>query len=365
MDRTRTIFILIIGIALLVVCGLVSFTVINQAEPITGLSGSEKIPFFADERVQEALRKHGIEVNVQKAGSREIATSYNLCDYDFAFPAGMPAAQKIQEETRANCPGQIYDPFFTPMVIASWQPIADLLVAQGLATKENEYYFLDTNKFLELVEQDTRWSDIPGEHVFSNVNKSVLITTTDVRTSNSAAMYLALTSYVVNDNNIVESMGEAQPHLPILSDLFLKQGLRPSSTQEPFEDYLVKGMGHSPLVMVYEAQYIAQEGLQPGSILPDMVLMYPQPTIFTKHVLVGFTPEGQKLGELLETDPELQKLAIEYGLRNNNLAYFKEYTTQKNIHLPDTLVNVIDPPSYEVLEGMIQDIEQKYNQGGN
>ena len=251
------------------------------------------------------------------------------------------------------------------MVIASWKPVADLMVQQGVAQEENGYYFLDANKFLELVEQDTRWSDIPGEHLFSGVNKSVLVTTTDIRKSNSAAMYLALASYVTNENNIVESMEQTQPLMPLLSDLYLRQGLRPDSTQEPFEDYLVKGMGHSPMVMVYEAQYIAQESLQPGSILPEMVLMYPQPTIFTKHVLVGFTPEGQKLGELLETDPELQKLAIEYGLRNNDLATFKQYTSQNNIALPDTLVNVIDPPSYEVLEGMIQNIEAQYNTGGN
>ena len=366
MDRTRVIFIAILGVATIAICGIVSVSYyFNQPQPIVGLSGSEKIPFFEDERVQEVLRKNGLEVSVQKAGSRQIATNYNLCEYDFAFPAGVPAAEKIEQQANSTCPGQTYDPFFTPMVIASWKPVADLMVQQGVAQEENGYYFLDTNKLLELVEQDTRWSDIPGNHPFSGVNKSILVTTTDVRKSNSAAMYLALASYVANENNIVESMNQAQPLMPLLSDLYLRQGLRPDSTQEPFEDYLVKGMGHSPMVMVYEAQYIAQEGLQPGSILPEMVLMYPQPTIFTKHVLVGFTPEGQRLGELLETDPELQKLAIEYGLRNNDLATFKQYTSQHNIALPDTLVNVIDPPSYEVLEGMIQNIEAQYNTGGN
>ena len=41
-----------------------------------------------------------------------------------------------------------------------------------------------------------------------------------------------------------------------------------------------------------------------------------------------------------------------------------EFTAVHNITLPDTIVNVIEPPSYEVLEGLIQLIEQKYQQGG-
>lgn len=92
--------------------------------------------------------------------------------------------------------------------------------------------------------------------------------------------------------------------------------------------------------------------------------MYPSPTIFTEHVLIPFSDAGRQLGELLETDPELQKLAIEYGLRNGNLAEFRQFTADHNIILPETIVNVIEPPSYEVLEGLIQLIEQKYQQGG-
>ena len=143
--------------------------------------------------------------------------------------------------------------------------------------------------------------------------------------------------------------------MPLLSDMFLRQGLRPTSTQEPFEDYLVKGMGHSPIVMIYEAQYVAQAARGDGSISPDMVLMYPTPTIFTKHVLIPLTDQGEKLAVALETDPEFQKLAVEYGFRNSNIAYFREFTAQHNVDLPDNFVDVIEPPSYEVLEGMIQD----------
>jgi len=357
MDRTRILFFGIIFTALVIVTAVVLVTGGGGGrETAVGLIGSEKAPFFEDERVQEALQRNGLEVQVQKAGSREIATSFNLAEYDFAFPAGIPAARKIQQETGVS---QTYTPFFTPMAIASWKPLADLLVAQGIATDMGGYYLLDMDQFLQLMAAETRWQDLPGNSVFP-VSRSILLTTTDARTSNSAAMYLALASYVANEDNIVESLAEAQPIMPLMADLFLRQGLRPNSSQEPFEDYLIKGMGHSPIVLIYESQFIAQAAQNRAAILPEMVLMYPVPTIFTEHVLIPFSESGQKLGELLQTDPELRRLAIEYGLRNDDLTYFREFTGQQNIALPDSIVSVIEPPDYEVLEGMIQAIEQQY-----
>jgi hypothetical protein len=358
MRRTTIIFIVIVGVAAAI--ALVARFGPGKVTAVTGLIGSEKAPFFADTRVQKALAHHDLQVTVQKAGSREIAGRNDLNSFDFAFPAGVPAAEKIQRETGVS---KSHNPFFTPMVIASWRPIAELLVQQGFATNQGSYYTLEIAKFLPLLQNQTRWKDIPGNTAFP-ANKSVLISSTDARTSNSAAMYLALMSYVANGNNIVQSLEQAKPLLPLLADMFLRQGLRPTSTQEPFEDYLVKGMGHSPIVIIYEAQYVAQAARGDGSIQPDMVLMYPTPTIFTKHILIPFTAAGEKLAVALETDPELQRLAVEYGFRNNNLAYFREFIAQHSVTLPDSFVDVIEPPSYEVLEGMIQAIEQLYAQGG-
>ena len=267
MRRTRIVFLAIIGVALAIVA--VSLLTGSGMDRVTGLVGSEKAPFFEDPRVQKALRRHGLEVTAQKAGSREIATSFDLSQYDFVFPAGAPAAEKIQRETGK---GNAATPFFTPMAIASWKPIADLFVQQGIAQDQGGYYTVDMDALLPLVQDDVRWKDIPNNTAFP-ANKSVLITTTDVRKSNSAAMYLALMSYVANDDNVVQSMQEAQPLLPLLTNMFLRQGLRPSSSQEPFEDYLVKGMGLSPAVMIYEAQFVAQAARGDGSIQPGMVLL--------------------------------------------------------------------------------------------
>jgi hypothetical protein len=360
MQRTRIVFFVIVGLAI-AIAAFATFRFGPQSvTQVTGLIGSEKAPFFQDERVQRALARQGLQVTVQKAGSREIAARPDLRMFDFGFPAGVPGAEKIRRETGASKASNV---FFTPMVIASWKPIAELLVQQGVAANQGSYYSLDMGRFFDLMKAQTRWKDIPGNSAFT-ANKSVLIGSTDVRTSNSAAMYLALMSYVANDNNIVQSLEQARPLLPSLSGMFLRQGLRPSSTQEPFEDYLVKGMGHSPLVIIYEAQYVAQAARGDSAIQPEMVLMYPTPNIFTKHVLIPFNEKGEKLATALETDSELQKLAVEYGFRNADRAYFREFTRKHSVTLPENFVDVIEPPSYEVLEGMIQEIEKSYQQGG-
>jgi hypothetical protein len=214
-------------------------------------------------------------------------------------------------------------------------------------------------EYLESVENGVRWLDLENNSDYE-VNKSILISSTDVRKSNSAAMYLALSSYVANDNNIVNNDNDIDKVMPLMEDLFLSQGYVEYSSEAPFENYLIMGIGKAPLVMIYEAQFLYQASSPAGSLNDDMVLMYPNPTIFSKHILIPLSEGGERLGELLQNDPELQRLAIEYGFRNVNTAYFQEYKTKNNLAIPDALVDIVEPPSYEVLERMIQLIESKY-----
>ena len=324
---------------------------------VKGLIGSEKYEFFHDPRVIEALKHDGLKVDVQTAGSREIATSYNLKDYDFAFPAGVPAAEKIRIEHYAN---KRYSVFFTPMTIASWKIIADILIANGIVEKrDNTYYITNLPALLDYIVKEKRWNDLKDNTQYK-VNKNILVTTTDIRKSNSAAMYLALSSYILNSSNIVDSEAQISPLINSLASLYLRQGFVEHSSAAPFKDYMVMGPGKAPLVMIYEAQYLYEAAIPQGGLSDDMVLLYPEPTIFTKHILVPFNTGGEKLGEALTTDPELQRLAIEHGLRNDDVGSFKQFVKQHNLAVPDRLVNVIEPPSYEILERMITLIEQRY-----
>jgi hypothetical protein len=225
--------------------------------------------------------------------------------------------------------------------------------ANGVAT-------LDVAAYMRLVDQNTRWKDLPGNATYP-VNKSILITSTDVRRSNSAAMYLSLASYVANGDNIVENTTEVDPLMGRLAPLFLRQGFVASSSEEPFEDYLVQGMGKSPMVMIYESQYVQRAAAADGSITPDMVLMYPQPTIFSKHTFVGLTDNGKRFGDFLANDPQMRTLATQYGFRTTDTAAFTAFVAAHQLAVPAALIDVIDPPTYETLEAMITRLEAQYN----
>ena len=323
---------------------------------VNGLIGSEKEAFFADPRVQQALLKHGLIVKTEKAGSRQIATAFDLKKYDFAFPGGQPAADKIVQNVGKR---PTFVPFFTPMVIASWQPIAKILQANGVVReKDGVYYWFDLDRYFAWTQQEVRWKDLKNNADYP-VNKSVLIRTTDVRKSNSAAMYLALMSYIANGQRVIASREEMVAALPKLLPLFLRQGYTEYSSEGPFENYLSLGMGSSPLVMIYESQFIHEALKTPTGIRPNMALLYPEPGLFTRHVLIGLSENGARLGQVLSDDPELQKLATEHGFRTTDTAAFKAQAESRKLAVPAELVQIIDPPSYEVLEGMIQAIEQQ------
>jgi hypothetical protein len=321
---------------------------------IKGVIGSEKEEFFRDPQTIAALAKApwNLKVTVETLGSRAIATTPNLAkQYAFAFPAGVSAAEKIKRDQNIK---KSVQPFFTPMIIASWKPIADILIANNIVKKKGDaYYIIDIPALFNLIIAEKRWIDLTGSAQYP-ANKSILVGTTDVRTSNSAAMYLALASYILNNNTIVQNEAQITPLLPKLSSLFSRQGFAESSTEIPFQDYLTMGMGKSPLVMIYEAQFLREANKKENSpIKADMIPLYPEPTLFTKHVFIPFNADAEKLADALMTDPELQKIAVQHGLRTPNTALFSK---EKLAVVPQDLVNVIDAPSYEMLEAMISQI---------
>lgn len=330
---------------------------VAQTVEAHGLIGSEKDAFFADPKVQAALSREHLSVTVEKAGSRAIAHGFNPQHDDFGFPSGAPAAAELKGLAQAS---ETFTPFYTPIVVASWRPIARILEASHIVTERDHNYFItDMPALLELMQQHARWKDLPGSDAFAT-NKAVLVNSTDVRTSNSAAMYLSLASYIANNQSVVQSQTDVDAVLPLMTELFLRQGFQESSSAAPFEDYVALGMGKTPLLVAYEAQLVAFWLAHPEREHGDMVMLYPTPTVFSKHVLVPFNEKGRRLGEALEHDPELQELAHQYGFRTGGNTRGPELWEKHGIHTPPTVVDVIDPPSNEWLEKMITAIEQKF-----
>ncbi len=321
---------------------------------VHGVVGSEKMAFFEDPRVAEALARKGVEAKVDPAGSRQIATSTDLGKYDFAFPSSAPAAERIQ---RAHNISTKYTPFSSPMAIATFQPIADLLTAAGVV-RPGPVPTFDMARYLELVRTDVEWDKLRDNSAYP-VHKNILVATSDPRTSNSAAMYLATASHVANDNTIVQGPAAVQAVLPTLSRLFVRQGYTENSTDGPFREYLAAGMGPTPMVWIYEAQFV--EATVRGQIKPGMVLTYPSPTVISQHTLVPLTASGDRIGRLLATDPDLQRLAADHGFRTSDPSRFAKVTAENHVPVAGDVIDVIDTPTIDTLEHLIDSVTKSYN----
>ncbi|MFJ4101481.1 hypothetical protein [Amycolatopsis japonica] len=323
---------------------------------VRGVIGSEKLAFFSDKRVADVFAKHGLKVEVDTAGSRQIA-SMDLGKYEFAFPSSSPAAQRIQRDHQVT---GVHTPFQSPMAVATFEPIVNLLSANGIVRKgAGDYQVLDIAKYLEAAQKGTRWDQLPGNTAFP-ARKNVLVTTTDPRESNSAAMYLSIVSFVANGNNVVSTPEAEAKVLPAVSKLFIDQGYTQNSTEGPFEDYLAAGMGKTPMALIYESQFVDRLVRADGSIRPDMRLLYTAPTVYSKHTLVPLKPNGDQVGRLLATDPELGKLAATFGLRTGDPRLFAAVVAAAKAPVPADLVDAVEPPSYETLERLLDAVKKQY-----
>lgn len=369
-----------IGIALLVIGLVAALTVqltgfgrgsqspLRGSTVVTGVVGSEKVAFFEDPLVQDVFAEHGYDVRVQKSGSWRMASLDNLTEFDFAFPASEIAAENISA-THQGAVKSSHKPFFSPIAIATFEPILNLLQQNGVAEKDAQgRWRINMAAYLKLVQDDTRWNQLKGAASVYNSPRNVLLTSTDIRTSNSAGQYLALSAYVLNGDSVVTSQQQAGANLDLLTKLFVAQGYAGSSSTAPFENYLSQGMGAVPMVVSYEGQFLEEE-LRPNSrIQQGMVLAYPNPTIFSVHTGTAFTENGQAVMQLLETDPKLAELLAAHGFRpqGQNAAVFDNFVNDHNLSFPTAseFVNLAQEPSYQVLDYLLTQIGDAYNISG-
>lgn len=342
-------------------------TAAANAITLEGLIALDVETFLKDPRVVKVLTDKNITVNATRIGSREMAARVKAgMTTDFFWPSGIVAANQIGDAAKkAGIATASYSPIYTPMVMASWQPIARILVANKIAkpidaTQPAKIYSMDLQKLTDLMLAKKRWKDLPGSEAY-DVSRSILVSTTDVRRSNSAAMYLALTSYAINKGDIVTDKATAGSVALKASELFKRQGYQENYVNGNFDDYVSIGMGKTPLAFIYENQIVNYAFTKKG-IGADMVLMYPTPTIFNKVVFVATNDKSRVLGELLSNDPQLQKIAIEYGFRTADSAAFAVEVKKTGLVISERINEVVDPPSYEVMAEMIDVVTQEMKQ---
>jgi hypothetical protein len=242
------------------------------------------------------------------------------------------------------------------MAVASWRQLIPVLEQSGVVAHRNGFWFIvDMAKLVAMMEKGTRWKDLPGNTAYP-VGKSVLVTSTDVRKSNSGGMYLSLAAYIANGNNVVDNDSDADKIGDQMVGLFSRQGFQESSSAGPFEDYTAMGIGKAPLVMIYEQQFL-EYALAHPDLNPDMVLLYPAPTILSKHTIVALTDKGARFAQVMTTNEKVTSIAHHYGFRTQDNTELFLLADQRKLPIPHTLVDVIDPPSYDILERLISRVD--------
>lgn len=316
------------------------------------LTGSAKFGFLKDPALTAILEKEGIQLELIKSGSFD-QDKGKLNELDAVWPAGANVAADWSGLVKDSA---TYPVFSTPLAFASWKALVPVFEANALGKltgpAHGDFYL---EKALPLMLKATRWNQLKGNAVFP-VNKSFLVNTPDLRKSNTGALYIAALAYIQNSNEVPQDVDKAAAMADSLSPLITRQGFQEGTLAGPFEDYIGQGMGKAPLVLVYESQFI--EAKRAGKLRDTHILLYPQPGLVLKHVLVGKTEAGKKLGELLSTHSGIQKIAAQYGFRTNNPAVFAAETKSVNLDAPE-LINLAETPSTAILDAMNQIIIKK------
>jgi hypothetical protein len=330
--------------------------------PLSGVISLDVETFFKDPRVLKVLAAKRMPVNVVRVGSREMAGKVVTgASPDFFFPSGVVAANQVVDAARkANIPAAQVSPFFTPMVIASWEPIAKILVANGMAKAMGpKVYGVDMVKLTQAMLAKTKWKDLKEAGAYE-VGRSVLVSTTDLRRSNSGAMYLALTSQALT-GDVVTDRASAQSTALKLAELFKRQGYQENYVNGNFDDYVAIGIGKTPMAFIYENQLVAYALAKKG-VGEGMVLLYPLPTIVNKVVFVSLNERAKALGELLANDAELQGIAVEYGFRIADSERFVSTIKPTGLAVETRVTQVVDPPSFEIMAEMIDTVAKEMAQ---
>ncbi|MFI6276643.1 hypothetical protein [Streptomyces sp. NPDC050988] len=332
---------------------------------------ASKRDFFEDPDVRRILMEHGFRVHITNMGSRDIANQ-DVEGYDVVFPSGQPAADLItKRRAEAGNPVLTYRPFVSPIVLGTYRAYAETLKDAGVAEPQRNgsvggkplYYTLNMWKFLKLTDDGKRWKNLDiHNHGVENGNK-ILAQTSNICQANSGGTYLGLVAFVRHGNDAPNGMDEAQKLAEEIKPLLVEQGLPASEMAETYMS--PNGKSISPIAVFYEHQYLAHQirhQKAKGRPDTDRVLLYPDTRFVTEPQLVALTKDGERLGELVTKNHELQARAVELGFRPRDATademsdQLAKFLTDRRIQAPVTSADDTKAvlPSLPVLERMIQ-----------
>ena len=285
----------LLGLLLLIVIaagtGIIYQMTAGKKEPIrlTGYLGGEKIGFIEDEEVQEILRhQYGIEIDYSKAGSLDMVI-LDQEGMDYLFPSSQTALEYYRELKGEPAKSEII--LNTPIVLYTHKIVSDVLEEQGIVSEEDGVMYLDMAEMARIITEERSWKEIGLPELYGNVS----IDTTDPAKSNSGNMFAGLLANTLNGGVTVDE--EALPRIfPQLQEVFDKLGYMETSSSDLFSQFLKMGVGAKPIIAGYESQLLEFAVEQPddfAKIKDDIVMLYPSPTVWSTHIYIALTENGE------------------------------------------------------------------------
>lgn len=346
---------LILLVVLMAVIGGIYFVTGNAPRIVSvdGYVGGEKIELLEDEEVRSVFEeKYGLNVDYSRAGSLDMMTA-DLSGRDYLFPSSSIALEYYEDLHGSPVQSEIV--LNTPIVLYTHQIVLDAFENQGLITTDGDIHYIDMAGLLELIQNDSQWSDIGLPELYGRVS----VDTTDPSKSNSGNMFAALVANVLNGGRTVTET-DLDTILPELQDIFGKLGYMETSSSDLFSQFLRMGVGAEPIIAGYESQLIEYASIYPDEydrIRDDVVMLYPTPTVWSAHVMIALDENGQILLNAMQ-DEEVQDLAwTKHGFRTGNYGDIADSGSIPADGVASSITQVAQVPSYDVMKVIIEQLE--------
>jgi len=327
----------------------------DPPDPITvyGIIGG-KVALFQDPDIVNFLKtNYGLTVEYKRVPSIDMI---NECQsgLDYCWPSSQNAGETIKDQLGSTVLGSEII-FNSPLVMYTWTPIADALIAEGIVNKSGDtYYIVDLPRLIDMIDAETAWAAIGLPQLYGPMR----ILTTDPTQSNTGYSFAGLLANTLNGGKVVDESA-AREVAPQLNEFFAKLGLLQVTTTQLFEQFMTVGMGAYPIIAAYESNLIEylllhQTPNTQEQIRQNVRTLYPQPTVWTSQPMIALTPGGQRLMTALR-DPEIQRLGWEHhGMRTAVPGVVNDVTVLGVTGVPQTIDSVIPMPGPAAMDIIIQ-----------
>ena len=301
------------------------------------------------------LKNRGITITYKRVGSQQMIDEC-IVGLDFCWPSNQNAGSVI----RANLPPSIKSQNIsnTPIVLYPWAPVADALVAQGIAQKSGDtYYVVNFPGLIQMTVDGTQWSDIGLPQIYGRVG----VHTTDPDLSTTGNSYVGLSANTFNGGNVVDAASVAAV-LPQMQALFKGSPLLAPNTTRLWQNFLTMGMGAFPIIAAIESNLIEYIVSSPNPatqqyVRDNVLTLYPQPTVYTTQPFIALTPGGERLMNALR-ELETQKFGWEqYGFRSAVPGAPNDPSIFGLPGVPSSILSVIEMPKPEIMDRILESLD--------